>query len=156
MSVGQRLSYVAPEVIEKRPYGLEVDMWSAGVIVYILLGGYPPFYSLNNDQQELFEGIVNARYEFHEEWWSPISDQAKDLIAKMLVVDPDKRLTPLQAFRHEWFLKDDTTLMNHHLEKSLGQLKAWNAKRKFKGAVKAVRMRAWVHVTLRRGHAFEC
>lgn len=131
-------NYVAPEVIEKKPYGVEVDMWSAGVIFYILLGGYPPFYSLNGDQQELFEAIVHARYEFHDEWWAPITPQAKDLIAKMLVTDPDQRLTPLQAFRHEWFLNDDTTLMNHHLEKSLAQMKSWNAKRKFKGAVKAV------------------
>ena len=73
-----------------------------------------------------------------KKWWSPISSEATDLISKMLTVDTEKRVNARQAMRHPWFLKDDSSLMEHNLEQSLKQFKSWNAKRKFKGAVKAV------------------
>ena len=69
---------------------------------YILLGGYPPFYSETNDNDELFEKICKAKYTFDPEWWDPVSPQAKDFIKKLLVVNQDKRLTASQAMRHEW------------------------------------------------------
>ena len=108
---------------------------------YILLGGYPPFYSETNDNDELFEKICKAKYTFDPEWWDPVSPQAKDFIKKLLVVNQDKRLTATQAMRHEWFLAADHELAEKNLEKSLAQFKTWNAKRKFKGAVKAVSAR---------------
>lgn len=131
-------NYVAPEVLAKRSYGCEVDLWSAGVIAYILLGGYPPFYTDSGSNDELFSKILKAEYTFDPEWWDPVSPGAKDLISKMLVVDQDKRLTPKQCLRHEWFLSDDNELLEKVLAKSLEGIKSWNAKRKFKGAVKAV------------------
>ena len=73
-----------------------------------------------------------------KKWWSPISSEATDLISKMLTIDINKRLSAREAMRHPWFLKDDSSLMEHNLEQSLKQFKSWNAKRKFKGAVKAV------------------
>ena len=81
--------YVAPEILEGKPYDTQADMWSLGVIVYILLGGYPPFIEQN--QKELFRKIRKGQYEFHEEYWGQVSKEAKDLISKLLTVAPDKR-----------------------------------------------------------------
>ncbi|KAJ3390706.1 hypothetical protein HDU84_007108 [Entophlyctis sp. JEL0112] len=64
--------YVAPEVLKRQGYGREVDLWSLGVITYILLCGYPPFYDSNN--VELFKQIMTGRYEFDKPWWDDISD----------------------------------------------------------------------------------
>jgi len=93
-------SYVAPEVLLTTGYDKEVDLWSIGVITYILLCGFPPFYDecLNN----LFEEIMAARYEFPEEYWGHISDEAKDFVSKLLVANPMKRMTATQALKHPW------------------------------------------------------
>jgi calcium/calmodulin-dependent protein kinase (CaM kinase) II len=72
--------------------------------------------------------------------WDPVSDLAKDLIKKMLVVDQDKRLKPSACLRHEWFLSSNNEMMERHLEKSLTGIRLFNGKRKFKGAVRAVYM----------------
>jgi len=93
--------YVAPEILSASPYGPAVDMWSAGVICYILLCGYPPFY--NDNDAILFESILNAKYQFHSPYWDQISKGAKDLIRALLVVDPSARLTAGQALEMEWF-----------------------------------------------------
>ena len=81
--------YVAPEILKGKKYGTAVDMWSCGVIVYILLGGYPPFHDANH--AILYRKIKAADYAFDPQYWDQVSDDAKDLIKKMLVVDPDKR-----------------------------------------------------------------
>jgi len=93
--------YVAPEILSANPYGPAVDMWSAGVICYILLCGYPPFY--NDNDAILFESILNAKYQFHSPYWDQISKPAKDLIRALLVVDPQARLNATQALEMEWF-----------------------------------------------------
>jgi len=92
--------YVAPEVLNATGYDKEVDMWSIGVITYILLCGFPPFY--NDSLPELFEQIMKADYDFPEEYWKDISEDAKDFIRKLLVVNPAKRLTGKQALSHRW------------------------------------------------------
>jgi len=92
--------YVAPEVLQAKGYDKEVDMWSIGVITYILLCGFPPFY--NEKLQELFEQIMKADYDFPEDYWEDISQEAKDFINKLLVVDPKKRLTAATALQHPW------------------------------------------------------
>jgi calcium/calmodulin-dependent protein kinase I len=92
--------YVAPEVLQAKGYDKEVDMWSIGVITYILLCGFPPFY--NEKLQELFEQIMRADYDFPEDYWCDISDEAKDFISKLLVVDPKKRMTAKEALEHSW------------------------------------------------------
>ena len=81
--------YVAPEILKGKKYGTAVDMWSCGAIVYILLGGYPPFHDDNH--AILYRKIKAADYAFDPQYWDQVSDDAKDLIKKMLVVDPDKR-----------------------------------------------------------------
>ncbi|KAH8043427.1 serine/threonine kinase [Aureococcus anophagefferens] len=127
--------YVAPEILKGAKYGTEVDMWSCGVIVYILLGGYPPFHDDNH--AILYRKIKAADYTFEPQYWDQVSDDAKDLIKKMLVVDPDKRLTADQALRHPWFLVGDHELISRNLSTTLDTMKKFNARRKFRGTVKA-------------------
>ena len=83
-------------------YGLEVDNWAIGVITYILLCGFPPFRSVNRDQNELFDIIVRGEFEFISPYWDNISDGAMDLIRKLLIVNPKKRYTADQILKHSW------------------------------------------------------
>jgi len=128
--------YVAPEILEGVPYGTQSDMWSLGVIAYILLGGYPPF--IENNQRELFRKIRRGSFEFHEEYWGSVSKDAKKLISSLLTVDPTKRLTAKQALRNKWITGSDEKLAGKDLGKNLEEFKKFNAKRKFKAAVKGV------------------
>lgn len=111
-------------------------MWSLGVIVYILLGGYPPFIEQN--QRELFRKIRKGQYEFHEEYWGQVSDEAKNLISKLLTVSPTQRYDAMGALKNKWIGADASTLMGQDLGVNLEQFKKFNAKRKFKAAVKTV------------------
>ena len=128
--------YVAPEILEGVKYDERADMWSVGVILYILLGGYPPF--IENNQRELFRKIRKGEYEFHPEYWSNVSQEAKELISRLLTIDPNSRLSAKHALRHGWIRQDATDLEERDLEKNLQALKKFNAKRKFKAAVSAV------------------
>jgi len=93
-------SYVAPEVLLTIGYDKEVDLWSIGVITYILLCGFPPFY--NETLHKLFEEIMQAQYDFPEEYWGHISNEAKDFVSRLLVANPMKRMTATQALKHPW------------------------------------------------------
>ncbi|KAI8620314.1 kinase-like domain-containing protein [Chytriomyces sp. MP71] len=95
--------YVAPEVLKRQGYGREIDLWSLGVITYILLCGYPPFYDQNN--VELFKQIMTGKYEFDRPWWDNISENAKDFIRRLLVLDPQLRFTARQALNHPFILE---------------------------------------------------
>jgi len=128
--------YVAPEILEGIAYDTKSDMWSLGVIIYILLGGYPPFIEQN--QRELFRKIRKGNYEFHEEYWGSVSADAKDLISCLLTVQPAKRLSADQALKHKWMTQDDSVLAGQDLGTNLSELRKYNAKRKFKAAVNAV------------------
>jgi len=100
--------YVAPEIIRGIPgmsYSVAVDMWSAGVILFILLGGYPPFYAKTDAQ--LFAQIRQGRWDFDDPVWRSVSKTAKQLISALLVVDAENRLTAEQTINHPW-LKDKT------------------------------------------------
>lgn len=92
--------YVAPEVLAHDQYSSQVDLWSIGVIVYILLCGFPPFYGDND--AHMFKKIKAGAYKFLSPYWDPISDDAKDFVAKLLVVDPRKRMTAAEALNHRW------------------------------------------------------
>lgn len=92
--------YVAPEVLSGKAYGKEVDLWSTGVILYILLCGFPPFYSEN--QVLLFKQIKTADYQFASPYWDDISKEAKDVVSGLLVVDPTKRLTSEELMEMPW------------------------------------------------------
>ncbi|XP_031812819.1 serine/threonine-protein kinase DCLK3 [Sarcophilus harrisii] len=86
----------------RQGYGLEVDMWAAGVILYILLCGFPPFRSQDRDQEELFAIIQRGHFDFLSPYWDNISEGAKDLVRQLLVVDPKKRYTAHQVLEHPW------------------------------------------------------
>eukprot|EP00128_Syssomonas_multiformis_P016254 Colp12_sorted_trinity150504_noHs@10739 len=122
-------NYVAPEVLRQQGYGKPIDMWSIGVISYILLCGYPPFYDEND--AVLFQKIMKGRFEFNAPYWNSISDSAKDLISKLLVVNPDERLTADQVLQHPWLREDNARDIN--LSQSLSQnLKNFKDKRAMK------------------------
>lgn len=128
--------YVAPEILEGLAYDTKADMWSVGVILYILLGGYPPFIEKN--QRDLFRKIRNGDYEFHDEYWGTVSSDAKELISSLLCVKPTERLTAEQALRNKWICAGDEDLEGRDLGANLQEFKKFNAKRKFKAAVKSV------------------
>ncbi|KAJ1407903.1 Serine/threonine-protein kinase, active site [Sesbania bispinosa] len=94
--------YVAPEVLRRR-CGKEIDIWSAGVILYILLSGVPPFWA--ETEKGIFDAILEGHIDFESQPWPQISDSAKDLVRKMLIQDPKKRITSAQVLEHPW-IKD--------------------------------------------------
>eukprot|EP01098_Paradermamoeba_levis_P012235 TRINITY_DN5308_c0_g1_i3.p1 TRINITY_DN5308_c0_g1~~TRINITY_DN5308_c0_g1_i3.p1 ORF type:complete len:190 (+),score=39.47 TRINITY_DN5308_c0_g1_i3:391-960(+) len=96
--------YVAPEVLkcEMGGYDMEADMWSLGVVLYFMLCEHLPFDNLNQDN--LFESIMRGDYDFPEQYWADVSESAKDLVQRLLVVDPMKRFTAKQALQHPWIV----------------------------------------------------
>ncbi|XP_071381653.1 calcium/calmodulin-dependent protein kinase IGb [Centroberyx affinis] len=94
--------YVAPEVLAQKPYSKAVDCWSIGVITYILLCGYPPFYE--ETETRLFSKIMKAQYEFDAPFWDDISESAKDFIRNMMQKNPSMRYSTDQALRHPWII----------------------------------------------------
>lgn len=127
--------YVAPEMLRRAPYGGEVDMWSLGVIMYVLLAGMPPFASDNGD--ELFALIQSANFSYPDEYWGNISSGAKDLINHLLLVDQRKRYTAAQVLSHPWMrneIHDDRNLV-----RNLAAMKEWNARRKMHVSTLAVK-----------------
>ncbi|KAL5735927.1 hypothetical protein ACOSQ2_030715 [Xanthoceras sorbifolium] len=91
--------YVAPEVLRRR-YGKEMDIWSAGVILYILLSGVPPFWA--EKEKGIFDVILQGDIDFESPPWPTISGSAKDLVRRMLTQDPKKRITSAQVLEHPW------------------------------------------------------
>jgi serine/threonine protein kinase len=107
------LGYEAPEVLLDEPYGKPVDMWDIGVIMYILLGGYPPF--ADEHIPTLFAKIKKAEFEFHEQYWKDVSEDAKDLIRKLLRKKPLARLTAEEALQHPWVCIGHTYIVHSSL-----------------------------------------
>lgn len=128
--------YVAPEVLKAEPYGPEVDLWSIGVILYILLCGYPPFFS--EKYSELFEMIKNGDYEFPNEYgWQHISLSAKDLVRKLLTVEPKKRITSTQALAHPWISGNEATSRKFDSSHTV-RLQLLQARATFRKAVRTI------------------
>lgn len=129
--------YVAPEILTGTPYDESADMWSVGVILYILLGGYPPF--IDDNQRKLFRKIRKGQYEFHEEYWGPVSDDAKNLISNLLCVNAENRLTAREALQSNWIsVATDESLEKTDMMSNLIEMRKFNGKRKFRAAVKSV------------------
>jgi len=129
--------YVAPEILKGKPYDETADMWSVGVILYILLGGYPPF--IDDNQRKLFRKIRKGQYTFHEEYWGPVSMDAKNLIDNLLCVDANNRFTAQEALQSNWIaLASDETLEKNDMGGNLVELRKFNGKRKFRAAVASV------------------
>ncbi len=117
--------YVAPEVLMCESYDKSVDMWGIGIITYILLAGYPPFYAENDTA--LFEKIMNAEYDFDDECWDDVSDLAKDFIRHLLVKDPKERYTAEQALKHPWLNQTDASDKQLKIGRKMSE---YNMKRK--------------------------
>ncbi|KAE8630589.1 hypothetical protein XENTR_v10000882 [Xenopus tropicalis] len=125
--------YLSPEVLRKDPYGKPVDMWACGVILYILLVGYPPFW--DEDQHRLYQQIKAGAYDFPSPEWDTVTPEAKDLINKMLTINPAKRITAAEALRHPWICQRSTVASMMHRQETVDCLKKFNARRKLKGAI---------------------
>ncbi|XP_043953061.1 calcium/calmodulin-dependent protein kinase type II delta 1 chain isoform X1 [Gambusia affinis] len=125
--------YLSPEVLRKDPYGKPVDMWACGVILYILLVGYPPFW--DEDQHKLYQQIKAGAYDFPSPEWDTVTAEAKDLINKMLTINPAKRVTAADALKHPWICQRSTVASMVHRQETVECLKKFNARRKLKGAI---------------------
>ncbi|XP_029452253.1 calcium/calmodulin-dependent protein kinase type II subunit delta isoform X10 [Rhinatrema bivittatum] len=125
--------YLSPEVLRKDPYGKPVDMWACGVILYILLVGYPPFW--DEDQHRLYQQIKAGAYDFPSPEWDTVTPEAKDLINKMLTINPAKRISASEALKHPWICQRSTVASMMHRQETVDCLKKFNARRKLKGAI---------------------
>uniref|UniRef100_A0A672PP91 Peripheral plasma membrane protein CASK n=1 Tax=Sinocyclocheilus grahami TaxID=75366 RepID=A0A672PP91_SINGR len=126
--------FMAPEVVKREPYGKPVDVWGCGVILFILLSGCLPFYGT---KERLFEAIVKGKYKMNPRQWSQISESAKDLVRRMLMLDPAERITVYEALNHPWLKERDRYSYKIHLPETVEQLRKFNSRRKLKGAVLA-------------------
>ncbi|NXW26136.1 KCC2B kinase, partial [Circaetus pectoralis] len=151
--------YLSPEVLRKEAYGKPVDIWACGVILYILLVGYPPFW--DEDQHKLYQQIKAGAYDFPSPEWDTVTPEAKNLINQMLTINPAKRITAHEALKHPWVcvsavsprrpparwpltpgadppcpLQQRSTVASMmHRQETVECLKKFNARRKLKGAI---------------------
>ena len=129
--------YVSPEILtasKGKGYGKECDLWSLGVILYILLCGYPPFYDENNNNAVIFKQIKAGAFTFADPYWTDISQDAKDLVTACLTVDPAKRINCEGVFKSTW-MASDTVASSLHIAHFSDNMRKYNLRRKFKGAV---------------------
>ncbi|EEC02242.1 Ca2\+/calmodulin-dependent protein kinase, putative, partial [Ixodes scapularis] len=125
--------YLSPEVLKKDPYGKPVDIWACGVILYILLVGYPPFW--DEDQHRLYMQIKAGAYDYPSPEWDTVTPEAKNLINSMLTVNPAKRITAAEALKHPWICQRERVASTLHRQETVDCLKKFNARRKLKGAI---------------------
>ena len=130
--------YLAPEILERWPaYDVKCDVWSVGVILFLLLGGYLPFD--DEDEDKVFDRTRNGQYDFRPQFWRHISNGAKDLVSQCLTINPGKRVGATQALNHEWMTTvRESELANHQVD--VDKMKTLiEAKKKMKAAVNTVR-----------------
>ncbi|XP_044594428.1 calcium/calmodulin-dependent protein kinase type II alpha chain isoform X23 [Cotesia glomerata] len=125
--------YLSPEVLKKEPYGKPVDIWACGVILYILLVGYPPFW--DEDQHRLYGQIKAGAYDYPSPEWDTVTPEARNLINQMLTVNPSRRITASDALRHPWICQRERVASVVHRQETVDCLKKFNARRKLKGAI---------------------
>ena len=131
--------YIAPEVILKK-YGKECDMWSLGVILYMFIVGHAPFDGRSN--RDIMEKIKGGKYLKNEKRWKKASNEVKDLINKLLVLEPEKRLTAFEALRHPWFKVSNSNILYNNISKEevlncISNLLNYSIKSKFEELVLA-------------------
>ena len=126
-------AFVAPEIVVGLNYKYKVDTWSSGCLLYMLIGGYPPFQ--DDTHRGLFRKIRAADFKFHDKYWSTVSIQAKQLISNLLTVDPELRLDTEEALKSPWLKIDENNLSRRDLSGSIAEMKRFNTKRKVQSAV---------------------
>lgn len=135
-------AFVAPEIILGKHYHQAVDMWSIGCILFMILGGYPPFHieGGRKNMQLLFRKIRAADFTFHESQWKSVSPAAKSLVARLLTVDPDHRFTAKQALESRWIKETDSqSLSSRDLSKSMQVLQQFDGRMTLLAAMNAVK-----------------
>nr|QCC72450.1 calcium/calmodulin dependent protein kinase II [Onchidium reevesii] len=128
--------YLSPEVLRKDPYGKPVDIWACGVVLYILLVGYPPFW--DEDQHRLYAQIKAGAYDYPSPEWDTVTPEAKNLINSMLTVNPAKRINASEALKHPWICQRERVASVVHRQETVDCLKKFNARRKLKGATPTI------------------
>lgn len=129
--------YVAPEMVSKNPYGTQIDMWSVGVIFYILLCGYAPFQA--EKRSTLFQLIKKGDIIFHSKYWKNVSSNAQNFVKKLLDTNPKTRLTATMALKHPWMLDSKETLAKFSTGPEYQRtFRRFNAKRKIMAVARAV------------------
>ncbi len=125
--------YIAPEVLKKN-YTEKCDIWSLGVILYILLVGYPPFNGAEDSQ--IIAAVKKGKYTLDEPEWDDVSEEAQDLVRKCLTYDPEKRTSASDALGHAWFKKyaKHEKIEKSLASKALSNLKNFRAEQKLKQA----------------------
>jgi len=133
--------YMAPELVKLRSkdkkipsYGLEVDAWSIGIILYILLSGIHPFQI--DDEDEMLDNIEVGEWEWMGDNWDQVSDDAKDLIRRLMDPNPRSRLTIEEALNHPWIVQNNRNDSN--LASTQEQIRKFQARKRFKVAIQAV------------------
>ncbi|KAH8848694.1 Peripheral plasma membrane protein CASK [Schistosoma japonicum] len=131
-------------MIRHEPYGKAVDAWGCGVLLFLLLSGSLPFYGTRD---VLFTQIVSGRYHRQPQVWNMISPEARDLVSRLLEVDPTQRLTIKEALRHPW-ISQKARASKTHLHETVEEMRRFNARRKLKGAIlAAVSSTKWATVS---------
>lgn len=125
--------YLAPELLKKEYYGKTVDIWSCGIVLYILLVGYPPFY--DEDEKKMYDEIRAGKFYYPSPEWDTVTTQAKHLINQMLTTNPHKRITAAEALLHPWICQRNQIASKVHRQDTVNSLKGFNARRKLKGAI---------------------
>lgn len=143
MSICGTSSYMAPELLEGKMYDYAADMWSIGVILFILIGGYEPFYAPTDEK--IFNRILRNQWKFDSPFWDNISDNCKELVAALLMKDPTKRMVAADVLKQHWVV--GTAAKDEQIIGATERLKSFNAGRKFKGAANAVRLATSVFKT---------
>uniref|UniRef100_A0A8C3R313 calcium/calmodulin-dependent protein kinase n=1 Tax=Cyanoderma ruficeps TaxID=181631 RepID=A0A8C3R313_9PASS len=145
--------YLSPEVLRKDPYGKPVDIWACGVILYILLVGYPPFW--DEDQHKLYQQIKAGAYDFPSPEWDTVTPEAKNLINQMLTINPAKRITADQALKHPWVCQRSTVASMMHRQETVECLRKFNARRKLKVSI-SISLKFVFSLSLRLGSTESC
>ena len=141
--------YMAPEMLLREHYGRPVDCWALGVITYIILCGFPPFYPDGDDMAPMFENIKRGKFRFLEPYWDKVSDSAKDLVLKLLVTDPKKRLTAEQVLAHKWVVGSNLPDVNLSSIGWADNMRQFNARVKLKRAMLKVRAMSRFRILMR-------
>lgn len=130
--------YMAPEILQIKPYGKKADVFSLGVVVYILLAGFAPTWRQGQNQKAINEAVLNNEFDWSARIWSMVSPEVMDLIRRLMEPDPNNRPTVTEALKHPWMMKAPQEIAARPLDETMKALRRFNAKRKLMKHVRGV------------------